>query len=80
MKLRSKAPILRDWEGTAHFVTTPPVSRDGNPVLVLDGIEERPVGPAEAHGHGYEVVQATDEELDMLRKGGYGIPYLGKRR
>jgi hypothetical protein len=78
MKLRSKAPILRDWKGTAHVSTDPSVSPDGTPIMVLDGPEGGPVGPAEAYMYGYEILEATDEELEKLREGGYGMPYFGK--
>jgi len=43
MKLRSKAPILREWEGTGHVSTDPLVSPDGTPVLVIDGPKGGPV-------------------------------------
>ncbi len=78
MKLRSKAPILRDWTGTAHFTRESPVSQDGKPVLVIEGPKGKPVEPAEAYVYGYEVLEASDEELEMLREGGYAIPYMGK--
>jgi hypothetical protein len=78
MKLRSKAPILRDWQGTGHMTTKPPDSPDGSPVLVVDDPVSRVVGPVEAYGYGYEIMEATDNELELLRKGGYGIPYLGQ--
>jgi hypothetical protein len=78
MKLRSKAPILREWKGTGHVTTEPSVSPDGPPVLVIDGPDGGPLGPAEAHGYGYEIVEATDDELEMLRQGGYYIPYMGR--
>jgi hypothetical protein len=78
MKLRSKAPALRKWEGTAHVTTDPSVSPDGSPMLVIDGSNGGPVGPIEAHGYGYEILEATEEELEMLRQGGYAIPYMGK--
>ena len=78
MKLRSKAPILRDWEGTGHVTTDSAVSPDGSPVLVIDGPKGGPVGPTEAYAFGYEIVEATGEEVEMLRKAGYAIPYMGK--
>jgi hypothetical protein len=78
MKMRSKAPILRDWKGTAHFTTEPPISEDGSPVLVIDGPDGGPLEPAEAYIYGYEIVEATYEELEQLRKGRYAIPYVGK--
>ena len=78
MKLRSKAPILRNWQGTGHITDDPAVTGGGLPVLVIDGPQGGPVGPVQAHGYGYEIIEATDEELDLLRKGGYGIPFMGK--
>ena len=77
MKLRSKAPILREWQGTGHMSTDSSVSPDGTPVLVIDGPKGGPVEPAEAYVYGYEVVEATDDELDKLREAGYAIPYMG---
>ena len=73
MKLRSKAPILREWQGTGHVSTSP----DGTPVLVIDGPKGGPVEPAEAYVYGYEITEASDEELDALRRGRYAIPYMG---
>lgn len=77
MRLRSKAPVLRQWQGTGHMTTDSSVSRDGTPVLVIDGPRGGPVEPAEAYIYGYEVVEATEDELDKLREGGYVIPYMG---
>ncbi len=77
MKLRSKAPILRDWEGTGHVTTNSAVSPDGSPMLVIDGPNGGPVEPAEAYVYGYEILEATGDELEMLRKAGYAIPYMG---
>jgi len=78
LKLRSKAPILRHWKGTGRVTTDPHISPDGSPVLVIDGTDGGPVGPAEAHGYGYEILEATEDELEMLRQGGYSIPYMGR--
>ena len=66
MKLRSKAPILREWEGTGHLTTDPSVSSNGSPVLVIDGRNGGPVGPVEAYGYGYEIVEATEESSAPL--------------
>ena len=54
-----------------------PLSKNGLPVLVIHGPEGGPIEPAEAYIYGYEVLEATDEEIEMLREGGYAIPYLG---
>ncbi|UCD87521.1 MAG: hypothetical protein JSV01_07150 [Desulfobacterales bacterium] len=78
MKLRSKAPALREWEGTAHVTTDSSVSPGGSPMLVIDGPNGGAIGPVEAYGYGYEILEATEEELEMLRQGGYGIPYIGR--
>jgi hypothetical protein len=78
MKLRSKAPILREWEGTGHVSTDLSVSPDGSSVLIIDGPKGGPVGPAEAYTFGYEIVEATDNELEKLREAGYAIPYMGR--
>jgi hypothetical protein len=32
----------------------------------------------EAYGYGYEITEATDDELELLHKGGYAIPYMGQ--
>jgi hypothetical protein len=78
MKLRSKAPIRRNWKGTGHLTTDPSVAVDHSPILVLEGPDGGPIEPAEAYTYGYEVVEATPEELDQLRDAGYYIPYIGK--
>ena len=75
MKLRSKAPILRNWQGTGHM-RTDTAGPSERPMLVIDGPNGGPVGPVEAYGFGYEITEATEEELDLLRKGGYGIPFI----
>ena len=77
MKLRSKAPILRGWRGTGYLTKDPPLSQDGVPMMVINGPEGGPIEPAEAYIYGYEVLEATDEEIEMLREGGHAIPYLG---
>ncbi len=77
MRLRSKAPILREWEGTGHVSTDTSVSPDGTPVLVIDGPRGGLVEPAEAYIYGYEVIEATDDELEKLREARYAIPYMG---
>jgi len=78
MKLRSIAPKLRDWKGTGRMTTDPSVSPNGTPMLVIDGPDGGPVEPAEAYIYGYEVLEARKDELDMLREGGYAIPYMGE--
>jgi hypothetical protein len=75
MKLRSKAPILRMWQGEGYMTTEPSLSPENKPVLVIE--DKGPVAPAEAYVLGYEITEATDEELDQLREGGYAIPYMG---
>lgn len=76
MKLRSKAPILRDWQGHARMSTDRSLSPEGRPILVVEG--KGPVEPAEAYVFGYEITEATTEELEQLREGRYAIPYMGK--
>ena len=75
MKLRSKAPILRAWEGEGHMTTDAALSPEGKPLLIVQG--KGPVERAEAYVLGYEITEATDEELEQLREGGYAIPYMG---
>jgi len=75
MKLRSKAPILREWEGEGYMTTDPSLSPEGRPMLVVRG--KGPVERAEAYVLGYEITEATDEELQQLRAGRYAIPYMG---
>lgn len=76
MKLRSKAPLLRDWTGQGHLTTDPARSPDGSPVLVVEG--KGVVGPVEAYGLGYEILEADVDELEALRRAGYAIPYMGR--
>jgi len=78
MRLRSKAPIRRNWKGTGYLTTDPSVAVDHSPILVLEGPDGGPIEPAEAYTYGYEVVEATSEELHQLRDAGYYIPYIGK--
>jgi hypothetical protein len=78
MKLKSNAPSMEDWERTAHMSTDESVSFDGKPVLVIDGPDGGPVGPSEAQGKEYEIIEATEEELIELQDGGYYIPFKGK--
>jgi hypothetical protein len=47
-------------------------------VLVIDGPDGGPIEPAEAYVYGYEIVEATDEELQQMHEAGYYIPYVGK--
>jgi hypothetical protein len=75
MKLRSKAPILREWKGEGHMTNDLSLSPEGKPLLVVHG--KGPVERAEAYVLGYEITEATDEELEQLRAGGYAIPYMG---
>lgn len=78
MKLRSKAPIRRDWQGTGYLSTDPSVAKERSPILVLEGPGGGPIEPAEAYTYGYEIVEATPEELLAMKDAGYYIPYIGK--
>jgi len=56
--------------------TDPALSPDGTPVLVVEG--KGVVGPVEAYGLGYEILEADSDELEELRRAGYAIPYMGR--
>jgi hypothetical protein len=78
VKLRSKAPVLREWKGTALISTDPSVCSGRSAVLVIDGPTGGPLEPAEAYTYGYEILEATDEEIEKLHEAGYSIPYIGR--
>jgi len=58
-----------DSESVKGKLTTEyPLSRDGLPVLLVDG---QPFSPEEAE---FFIESATEEELELLREGGYELP------
>jgi hypothetical protein len=62
---------LRTFEGEpvrGEMTTNFPVSRDGIPVLL---VKDEPFSPEEAE---FFIEHATQEELEMLREGGYDLP------
>ena len=62
---------LRTFEGEpvrGEMTTDLPVSRDGIPVLLVN---DDPFSPEEAE---FFLESVTQEELKMLRKGGYDLP------
>jgi hypothetical protein len=62
---------LRTFEGEAvggKLTTDFPVSRDGLPVLLVDG---QPFSPEEAE---FFLEPASQEELEMLEEAGYDLP------
>jgi hypothetical protein len=62
---------LRTFEGEpvqGELTTEYPVSRDGLPVLV---VTEEPFSPDEAE---FFLESATQEELELLKEGGYELP------
>jgi hypothetical protein len=67
MKLHATNPGT-DWKGQAAIVNHHPASSCGKPVLFING---KPVGPMQANWSGYEILNATAAELEMLRSGGY---------
>jgi len=68
MKLRATSPLLDDWTGEAEITTDHAASFFGKPVLV---IHEEAIGIAEAARAGYEILDATLAELDLMHCGGY---------
>lgn len=72
MKLRVLAisAVVDGWEEVAQITSEPWASRDGKPVLVVEG---EPVGPEEAWLAGYEILEADKEECDALARGGYRL-------
>ena len=63
---------LRTFEGEpvrGEMTTDSPVSRDGIPVLL---VKDDPFSPEEAE---FFIEYATQEELEMLREGGYDLPW-----
>lgn len=67
VKLHSSKPD--SWSGQANLVHDQQAS-NGKPLLVIDG---RPVPPDEADQAGYEVTDATEEEISQLRDSGYHL-------
>ena len=62
---------LRTFEGepvTGEMTTEYPVSRDGLPVLL---VTDEPFSPEEAE---FFLESATQEELELLKGGGYHLP------
>ena len=62
---------LRTFEGEpvqGELTTEYPVSRDGLPVLV---VTDEPFSPDEAE---FFLESATQEELELLKEGGYNLP------
>jgi hypothetical protein len=62
---------LRTFEGepvTAELTREYPVSRDGLPVLLIN---DEPCSPEEAE---FFLESATQEELELLKEGGYELP------
>ena len=62
---------LRTFEGEplrGEMTTDSPVSRDGIPVLL---VKDDPFSPEDAE---FFIEHATQEELEMLREGGYDLP------
>jgi hypothetical protein len=68
MLLKATSPLLDGWTGEAIITTEHPTSSYGLPVLLIDG---EPVGTAEADLAGYEILDATASELELLHRGGY---------
>ena len=64
MKLRTFEGELVQGELTTEY----PVSRDGLPVLV---VTDEPFSPDEAE---FFLESATEEELELLKEGGYNLP------
>ena len=58
------------WSGTAEITTDHPASRDGVPVLVVNG---DPVPILDAAEAGFTLVSATAEERRALAFAGYRI-------
>ena len=67
MKLRATSPLL-NWMGEASISTRHPSSHYGMPVLLIDG---EPVSPSKTDWAGYQVLEATAHEIELLRRGDY---------
>jgi len=76
MIIRATSPLLNGWTGEGMITTEHSASSYGFPVLLVDG---EPVGTAEAALAGYEIIDATDAELELLRRGGYHFGLAAKR-
>ena len=67
---------LRTFEGEpvrGQMTTDLPVSQDGIPVLL---VKDEPFSPEEAE---FFIERATQEEMEMLKEGGYDLPAWEER-
>lgn len=65
-----KVRVLDGTEHDAVITTNHTASLFGLPILLVD---DEPVGPAEVTQAGYEVVDATEDEREALKAGGYEL-------
>ena len=68
---QERCPEFRSVEGEqiiGELTTEYPVSRDGLPVLLVKG---EPFSPEKAE---FFLESATQEELELLKEGGYNLP------
>lgn len=70
MKLTRTNGPPAGWVGEAIVTVDHPSSRDGIPVLLVNG---EPVGILDAAEAGYRILHATLEEREALRAGGYSV-------
>lgn len=68
MRLKSRSLLLEGWEGEAKVSRDHAACSYGQAVLLVEG---EPVGTLEAALRGYEILEATDEEREALKEGGY---------
>jgi hypothetical protein len=59
---------LRDWTGEAVISDSHPAVANGMPVLLID---DNPVEPEQTDWAGYEILAATPNEREALRRGSY---------
>lgn len=77
MRVRATSPLFEHVEAAASVTTHHPRACYGQAVLVLQGDEWGAVGPLEAEFAGFEVLEATDDEVRQLMAAGYRLKGLG---
>ncbi|MGA2501327.1 MAG: hypothetical protein ABSH20_26610 [Tepidisphaeraceae bacterium] len=76
MRIRATSPLSDTFECPAVVTSHHPHSCYGGDVLVLLSPDGGAIGPKEAAFAGYEVIGATEEECNRLRRAGYDLAGL----
>ena len=72
MRLKTiDSPKIEPWEGSASISADPAISPYGRPIVISD--EDDPISVIDFQNE-FEIVEATPEEIEALKKGGYILP------